>query len=72
MSFRGFWCLDTGTVAVDGQDIRTNVRGWQRNLGVVPQMVFLIDDTLGRNIALGIPDAEIDMAHSPTPCTLLS
>jgi ABC-type multidrug transport system fused ATPase/permease subunit len=51
-----------GRVLVDDVDIATNLRGWQRNLGVVPQMVFLIDDTLRRNIALGIPDDKIDEA----------
>ena len=45
-----------GRVTVDGQDIATNTRGWQRNLGMVPQMVFLADDTLRRNIAFGIAD----------------
>jgi ATP-binding cassette, subfamily B, bacterial PglK len=49
-----------GQVSVDGRDMRVHARRWQRNLGIVPQMVFLIDDTLRRNIALGIPDSEID------------
>ena len=52
----------TGRVLVDGQDIATNIRGWQRNLGMVPQMVFLFDDTLRRNIALGVADTDIDEA----------
>jgi ABC-type multidrug transport system fused ATPase/permease subunit len=50
----------SGTVKVDGVDIRTNLRGWHATLGVVPQGEFLIDDTLRRNIALGVPDDEID------------
>jgi ATP-binding cassette, subfamily B, bacterial PglK len=49
-----------GTVTVDGVDLRGRVREWQRNLGVVPQMVFLTDETLRENIALGIPRDEID------------
>lgn len=49
-----------GVVQVDGVDIQTRLRGWQANLGVVPQMVFLTDDTLRRNVALGVPDDEID------------
>jgi ATP-binding cassette, subfamily B, bacterial PglK len=49
-----------GVVKVDGRDVRTDLRAWQRNLGVVPQMVFLTDDTLRRNIALGASDAHID------------
>jgi ATP-binding cassette subfamily C protein len=56
----GLLSPDKGRVLVDGTDIATNLRGWQRNLGVVSQMVFLADDTLRRNIALGIPDKEID------------
>ncbi len=50
----------SGTIRVDGQDLRGQTREWQQNLGVVPQSVFLLDDTLRRNIAFGIPDEEID------------
>jgi len=56
----GLLAPSQGQVRVDGVDIQTNLRGWQRNLGVVSQMVFLVDDTLRRNIALGIPDDKID------------
>jgi ATP-binding cassette, subfamily B, bacterial PglK len=50
----------SGRLTVDGVDLREHARAWQRNLGVVPQMVFLTDDTLRRNIALGVADDEID------------
>lgn len=50
----------SGRILVDGTDIRGHVCRWQRNLGVVPQTIFLLDDTLARNIAFGLPDAEID------------
>jgi len=50
----------SGSVLVDGVDIRDNVAGWQTNLGMVPQAVFLTDDTLRRNIAFGIDDDQID------------
>lgn len=50
----------TGRVTVDGKDIKDNVEGWRANLGVVPQDVFLLDDTLRRNIAFGVPDDDID------------
>jgi ATP-binding cassette, subfamily B, bacterial PglK len=49
-----------GRVTVDGQDLRGHTAAWQRNLGIVSQMVFLIDDTLRRNIGFGVPDAAID------------
>lgn len=50
----------TGQITVDGMDISRNTRSWQRNLGVVPQMVFITDDTVRRNIALGVDDRSID------------
>lgn len=50
----------SGRVTVDGTDIQENLRGWRQNLGVVPQSVFLLDDTLRRNIAFGLPDEKID------------
>jgi ATP-binding cassette, subfamily B, bacterial PglK len=52
-----------GAVRVDGVDIRGHTSAWQRNLGMVPQDLFLADDTLRRNIALGLEDHEIDDAQ---------
>lgn len=49
-----------GSITVDGTDIRTNIGAWQKHLGYVPQNIFLLDDTLRRNIAFGIGDDEID------------
>ena len=51
-----------GGVSVDGVDIRTRKNSWRRHIGIVPQMVFLVDDTLRRNIALGVPRHEVDEA----------
>jgi ABC-type multidrug transport system fused ATPase/permease subunit len=51
-----------GTIKVDGVDIRQNLRGWQGQIGYVPQSIFLIDDTLRRNVAFGLPDEVIDDA----------
>jgi ABC-type multidrug transport system fused ATPase/permease subunit len=36
------------------------VPGWQRNVGYVPQTVYLIDDSVRRNVAFGVPEEEID------------
>lgn len=48
-----------GIISVDDTPIAKNLRGWQRNIGYIPQQIYLIDDTVARNIALGIPDSEI-------------
>ena len=49
-----------GRVAVDGRDIGSALAGWQSQLGYVPQDVYLMDDTLLRNVARGFADDEID------------
>lgn len=50
----------SGVIRVDGRDIANHVRDWQANLGVVPQDIFLLDDSLRLNIALGARDDRID------------
>jgi ATP-binding cassette subfamily C protein len=52
-----------GALTVDGADVRGRLAGWHRQVAMVPQNLFLIDDTLRRNIALGVPDREIDEAQ---------
>jgi ABC-type multidrug transport system fused ATPase/permease subunit len=51
-----------GRILVDGRDVMSDRRGWQAKLGYVPQSIYLTDDTLRRNIALGLPDELIDEA----------
>jgi ABC-type multidrug transport system fused ATPase/permease subunit len=54
---------DKGEILVDGQPVTTeNLRGWQDNLGYVPQQIFLIDDTVAANIAFGVPPEKRDQA----------
>jgi ABC-type multidrug transport system fused ATPase/permease subunit len=50
----------SGNVLVDGHDIQENLRGWQDQIGYVPQSIFLTDDTLRRNVAFGLPKDKID------------
>jgi ATP-binding cassette subfamily C protein len=50
----------SGRVLVDGEPIAQRLAEWQRNIGYVPQMPFMLDDTLRRNIAIGLCDDEID------------
>jgi len=58
----GLLAPDAGEVRVDGKDIRANLRGWQDQIGYVPQSIFLTDDTLRRNVAFGLADEQIDAA----------
>jgi ABC-type multidrug transport system fused ATPase/permease subunit len=50
----------SGRVLIDGEPLEGRERIWQRQIGYVPQDVYLLDDTLRRNIAFGIPDGAID------------
>ena len=52
----------SGQIMVDGVDINKNISSWQKLIGYVPQTIYLSDDTLARNIALGIKDESIDYA----------
>lgn len=49
-----------GEILVDGVNIESNIRGWQKNVGYIPQQIYLLDDTIRRNIAFGIPDEQIN------------
>ena len=58
--FLGLFTPQSGDIQVDGVSVYDNLREWQNILGYVPQSIFLIDDTLERNIAFGVPDHLID------------
>jgi len=49
-----------------------NVRSWQRNLGYVPQQIYLSDDTIAANIAFGIRAKDIDRAAVERAATMAS
>jgi len=45
---------------LNGRDLHKNKAYWWSQTAYLPQMVFIIDDTLRCNVALGVPDDEID------------
>ncbi|MFM8770971.1 MAG: ABC transporter ATP-binding protein [Candidatus Kapaibacterium sp.] len=55
-----FYDPTTGTISMNGADIRTlDLGAYRRLFGVVSQETLLFNDSIARNIALG--DAELDM-----------
>jgi ABC-type multidrug transport system fused ATPase/permease subunit len=50
----------SGLVTINGQSIEDVKQSWQKTIGYIPQTIFLMDDSLRRNIAIGIADNEID------------
>lgn len=58
----GFLEPERGTVRVNGE-ADFDRRRWQASVAYIPQAPYLLDDTLRRNIALGVPDDQIDEAR---------
>lgn len=57
----GLLTPDEGIVTVDGEAVSTErLRAYRRLFGYVPQAIFLLDDTITRNVAFGLPDDAVD------------
>lgn len=50
----------SGSVKVDGTDIRKELSSWHQSIGYIPQTIYLMDDTIRANIAFGIPEDKVD------------
>lgn len=58
----GLLTPSTGEILLDGVPLTAHhLQSWQERLGYVPQQIFLYDDTIAKNIAFGIQEADIDM-----------
>jgi ATP-binding cassette, subfamily B, bacterial PglK len=56
----GLFNPDSGKILVDGFDIKNSLNEWQNLIGYVPQTIYLIDDSLKNNIALGVNEHDIN------------
>ena len=57
----GLLMSDKGTLEIDGEVLsKKNLRSWQRNIGYVPQNIYLSDDTIAANIAFGVESKNIN------------
>lgn len=56
----GLYPLLKGEIKYDGIDIFENLRSWQKNIGYVPQDIFLLDNSIKNNICFGIVNSEIN------------
>ena len=59
-----------GRILIDDVPLDGHERAWQRMIGYVPQDPYVLDDTLRRNVAFGVPDASIDDHRVARACTL--
>ncbi len=51
---------DAGTVCYGELDIHQDYAQWQKHIGYIPQNIYMIDDTIRNNIALGVDGDKID------------
>ena len=51
---------DNGTVCYGAMDIYEDYTQWQKHIGYIPQNIYLVDDTVRNNVALGVEAEKID------------
>jgi ABC-type multidrug transport system fused ATPase/permease subunit len=67
----GLYLPTTGEILIDGQLLTPAVvPSWQASIGYVPQDIFLIDDTIARNVAFGLTDENIDHTRLREACAM--
>ena len=52
--------VDQGRVLFNNDDLNNCYSEWKSHVAYIPQNIFIIDDTVTRNIALGVPDDLVD------------
>ncbi|MDE5932349.1 MAG: ABC transporter ATP-binding protein/permease [Lachnospiraceae bacterium] len=49
-----------GKIYADDMNVYKNLATWQKEIGYIPQSIYLSDDTIRNNVAFGIDEKEID------------
>ena len=55
----GLLSPQSGEILVDGVSIYDNYPGWLAHVGYIPQMIFMLDDTIRANVAFGRDEAVV-------------
>lgn len=56
----GLLDLQSGSILADGVNVNSNYKGWLKNIGYIPQTIFMLDSTIRKNVAFGYADEDID------------
>ncbi len=56
----GLLRLQSGDILADGVEVREHYREWLKNIGYIPQSIFMIDDSIRKNVAFGYAEEDID------------
>ena len=57
----GLLKINNGSIMFNNMNIFSNINGWYSQIGYVPQEIYLVDDSIKKNIALGINDEDINL-----------
>lgn len=49
-----------GKIMADDLNVMKNLRTWQKEIGYIPQVIYLADDTIRNNIAFGVENENIN------------
>jgi ABC-type multidrug transport system fused ATPase/permease subunit len=67
----GLYQPTAGEIRIDGRPLTPAlVPAWQASIGYVPQDIFLMDDSIARNVAFGLPDDQIDPVRLREACAM--
>ncbi len=56
----GLLQLQSGEILADGVEVREQYSSWLKNIGYIPQTIFMIDDSIRKNVAFGYAEEDID------------
>lgn len=49
----------SGQVCIDGINVCDDLHGWVSQIGYIPQMIFMLDDSIRVNVAFGVDEKDI-------------
>lgn len=56
----GLLRLQGGEILADGVEVRKHYHSWLKNIGYIPQSIFMVDSTIRKNVAFGYGYDEIN------------
>ena len=58
----GLLQISEGSILADGVEVRDHYESWLKNIGYIPQNIFMVDSTIRKNVAFGCADEDINDA----------
>ena len=56
----GLLQLKSGDILADGVEVREHYASWLKNIGYIPQTIFMVDSSIRKNVAFGYADEDIE------------